>query len=119
MWTSSELYDKPDDWREQEERYDNQVIKYKKEKATYDAFCNETLARLPAVEHKTTRETIQEIEKGKLDALQERFAQRNFSRRFELPLQTPLAKQQKRTNSSINSPTPIFNKENTNPVPSP
>lgn len=115
IWTSSEHYDKPDDWREQEERYDNQVIKYKTEKATYDAFCNETLARLPAVEHKTTREAIQEIEKKNLDALQERFAQRNFSRRYELPL----AKQQKRTSSSLNSPTPTFNKENANPVPSP
>jgi hypothetical protein len=70
-WTSSEHYDKPDDWREQEERYDNQVRKYKSEKATYDAFCNETLAQLPAVENQTTREAIQEIEKKKLDALQE------------------------------------------------
>jgi hypothetical protein len=33
-WTSSELYDKPDDWREQEERYDNQVKSYESENAT-------------------------------------------------------------------------------------
>jgi hypothetical protein len=119
-WTSSKHYDKPANWREQEECYDNQVKKYKCEKATYDAFCNETLARLPAVEHQTTRKAIQEIEKKKLDALhQERFAQHIFSRRYKLPHQPPLVKQQKRTSSSLNSPTPTFNKENANSVPSP
>jgi hypothetical protein len=59
VWTSSNVFDKLYDRREQEDMYYEEVKIYKSEKATYDAFCEEKLVQLPAVKHQMTREAIQ------------------------------------------------------------
>jgi hypothetical protein len=86
---------------------------YKSEKVTYDICCKEKLAQIPAVKHPMTQEVIQQIEKKKIEAFQARFAQCSSSRRYQIPGQPLHAKQQKRTEDSLNSPTPAHNKENT------
>jgi hypothetical protein len=65
------------EWHEQLSSY-HEALKsmYKVEKASYDAFCADKMAQIPAIKYCTTRrEAIKHIKKKKLKEFRERFAQ--------------------------------------------
>ena len=118
-WTSSDFFEKPYDWREQESRYDVQKKAYEVKKGIYNAFCAEKIAQIPPIISPTMNETVQRIEKERLSAFREKFAQRSTKRHNIcgfLPDSKLKKKQDENNKHPFNSPPPAYvtcdNKEN-------
>jgi hypothetical protein len=55
-WCSSDLYDRPMDWGQQSDKYDETLKVYEKEKMEYDAFCGKKLGEIKEIQEPTSKE---------------------------------------------------------------
>ena len=102
-WTSSELFEKPYDWRHQESQYDSQKKLYEAKKETYDTFCTEKLAQIPKLTQPTMEENVKNFEDERLRIHRERFALRS-SKRHNLSGFRPAPKLTKKQDESDRHP---------------
>jgi hypothetical protein len=72
-WCHAELYNKPIDWREQENAYDRKMVTYKQKKQEYDELCAHKLSLTTDIEDPTSKEKEESEELEKCKANKERF----------------------------------------------
>jgi hypothetical protein len=99
-WTTSDFIERPYNWEQQENEYDEAKLVHESELKAYTSFCKEKIAQIPAINHLTSQEMILSAEEKILEATRARMTKRHLSNRYQFPgyplaSPPPHAKQQK------------------------
>jgi hypothetical protein len=117
-WGPSQLYDRPMDWVQQSNEYDEKLKAYEKEKMDYDAFCKKKLGEIQEIQEPTSKEKEEQEELQKRKASEEKFLAFSSEKYPNHPAYTEYIEEQKRKKQkhkhTFNSPKPKKrnNKEN-------